>query len=127
VEDQADFAAVVGAMLSGTDRKWAIDRRERLSEALDRLGEGGIEAVLLDLRLPDATGLQAVDGVVGAFPDVAIVVMTSYERTMAEEALQRGAQDYIIKGEVNPEPQRRAAAGRRRRQPRCSGNPVRRP
>ena len=102
VEDQADFAAVIVAMLSGADRTWEIDRREQLGEALDRLGEGGIEAVLLDLRLPDATGLEAVDEVAGAFPDVAVVVMTSYDRTMAVEALQRGAQDYLIKGEVNP-------------------------
>jgi len=103
VEDQADFAAVIVAMLSGADRKWEIDRREQLHEALHCLAHGGIEAVLLDLRLPDATGYQAVDGIVGSFPDVAVVVMTSYDRTMAVEALQRGAQDYIIKGEVNPE------------------------
>ena len=102
VEDEPDFAAVVVAMLSNSDRRWEIERRERLAEALVRLGAGGIEAVLLDLRLPDATGFEAVDGVVGAFPDVAVVVMTSYDRTMAAEALQRGAQDYIIKGEVSP-------------------------
>jgi PAS domain S-box-containing protein len=101
VEDQADVAALIAAMLSGPDRTWEIDRREQLGEALERLAQGGIEAVLLDLRLPDAKGLEAVDGVVGSFPDVAVVVMTSYDRTMAVEALQRGAQDYIIKGEVN--------------------------
>jgi two-component system, cell cycle sensor histidine kinase and response regulator CckA len=102
VEDQEDFAAVVSVMLRNADRPWEISRTERLSEALDRLAAGGIEAVLLDLRLPDATGFEAVDGIVRAFPDVAVVVMTSYDPTMAAEALQRGAQDYIIKGEVNP-------------------------
>jgi len=101
VEDQADFAALIAVMLSVADPKWDIDRRERLDEALARLAEGGIEAVLLDLRLPDASGLHAVDAVVGSFPDVAVVVMTSYDRTMAVEALQRGAQDYLIKGDIN--------------------------
>jgi signal transduction histidine kinase len=89
-------------MLRSAERKWKISQAERLSEALARLGAGGIEAVLLDLMLPDARGFEAVDGVVRSFPDVAVVVMTSYDRTMAAEALQRGAQDYIIKGEVNP-------------------------
>ena len=101
VEDQPDFAALIAVMLSVADPKWDIDRRERLDEALARLAEGGIEAVLLDLRLPDASGLHAVDAVVGSFPDVAVVVMTSYDRTMAVEALQRGAQDYLIKGDIN--------------------------
>jgi signal transduction histidine kinase/response regulator of citrate/malate metabolism len=102
VEDEPDFAAVVGLMLRNADWPWEISRADRLSDALGRLAEGGIEAVLLDLRLPDATGLEAVEGVVRAFPDVAVVVMTSYDRMMATEALQRGAQDYIMKGEVNP-------------------------
>src|SRR5882672_6247842 len=89
-------------MLRNADWPWETSRAERLSDALDRLAGGGIEAVLLDLRLPDATGLEAVERVVRAFPDVAVVVMTSCDRTMAAEALQRGAQDYIMKGEVNP-------------------------
>jgi signal transduction histidine kinase len=103
VEDQPDFAALVSAMLRRADQPWAITHSQRVGEALDHLAGGGIEAVLLDLRLPDATGFEAVDRVVRAFPDVPIVVMTSYDRTMAAEALQRGAQDYIIKGELNPD------------------------
>jgi two-component system, cell cycle sensor histidine kinase and response regulator CckA len=102
VEDQPDFAAVVTTMLGSADRHWDIQRSERLSQALERLSAGGTEAVLLDLMLPDAKGFEAVDAVVRSFPDVAVVVMTSYDRTMAAEALQRGAQDYIMKGEVTP-------------------------
>jgi two-component system cell cycle sensor histidine kinase/response regulator CckA len=102
VEDQPDFAAVVSTMLGSADRHWDIQRSERLSQALEHLTAGGIEAVLLDLMLPDAKGFEAVDAVVRSCPDAAVVVMTSYDRTMAAEALQRGAQDYIIKGEVTP-------------------------
>ena len=102
VEDQPDFAALVTTMLGSAYRRWEIKRADRLSGALESLGKGGIEAVLLDLMLPDATGLEAVDGVVRSFPDVAVVVMTSLDETLAAEALRRGAQDYIIKDEVNP-------------------------
>ena len=103
VEAHPDFAKVVTLMLQNAGRPWNISRTEHVAGALDRLAAGGIEAVLLDLRLPDATGFDAVDRVVAAFPDVPIVVMTSYDRTLAAEALQRGAQDYIVKSEVNPE------------------------
>jgi signal transduction histidine kinase len=102
VEDQPDFAAVVRQMLRNADRPWQISETDRLAGALTCLSAGGIEAVLLDLRLPDASGFEAVDSVVAAYPDVPVVVMTSSDRTLAAEALHRGAQDYIIKGEVNP-------------------------
>src|SRR3989442_1600270 len=48
-------------MLQNSDRTWEISEVDRLAPALDCLAEGGIEAVLLDLRLPDATGFEAVD------------------------------------------------------------------
>ena len=102
VEDQPDFAAVVRVMLNNADVPWQIAVVDHLSAALDRLDGGGIEAILLDLRLPDATGFEAVDRVVARHPDVPVVVMTSYDRALAADALQRGAQDYIIKGDVNP-------------------------
>jgi len=101
VEDQADFAAVVGLMLRSSDPSWEINHVENLGRALEALAGGGIEAVLLDLRLPDARGFEAVDGVVSAFPDMPVVVMTSSDRTLAAEALQRGAQEYVMKGEVS--------------------------
>src|SRR5437899_2754125 len=47
-------------MLQNSDRTWEISEVDRLAPALDCLAEGGIEAVLLDLRLPDATGFEAV-------------------------------------------------------------------
>jgi signal transduction histidine kinase len=103
VEDQPDFAAVVAAMLRKAGRPWDICQSQRVAEALDHLAAGAIEVVLLDLRLPDASGFDAVDRMVSAYPDVPIVVMTSYDRTMAAGALQRGAQDYIVKDDLSPE------------------------
>src|SRR5450432_697640 len=89
-------------MLRTGDRAWEVTHAERLGEALRALAGGGIEAVLLVLMLPDAGGLEVVDRIVGAFPDVPIVVMTSCDATLAAEALQRGAQDYLVKSEANP-------------------------
>jgi signal transduction histidine kinase len=102
VEDEADAAHLLRALLPKGDRAWKITRAESVGEALNVLARGDIEAVLLDLMLPDAGGLEAVDRVVGAFPDVPVVVMTACDAALAGEALQRGAQDYILKGEASP-------------------------
>ncbi|MBI2923411.1 MAG: response regulator, partial [Planctomycetes bacterium] len=47
-----------------------------LGEALERLGRGGIDVVLLDLNLPDATGLETLRKLGGRFPEVPVVVLT---------------------------------------------------
>jgi PAS domain S-box-containing protein len=75
---------------------------ERLSDALSRLGEGNITVVLLDLSLPDATGLDTVDQVHTAAPDVPIVVLTGLDdEVLAVQAVQQGAQDYLVKGQFD--------------------------
>ena len=63
--------------------------------------DAGFDAALLDLSLPDSEGLETFDAVHEAAPDVAIVILTGYEdMRLAEEAVRRGAQDYLVKGRV---------------------------
>lgn len=72
-----------------------------LSAGLERLREGGIEVVLLDLSLPDAHGLETVRRALEAAPDLPIVVLTGLDdEALALRALQSGAQDYLVKGQV---------------------------
>lgn len=103
VEDQPDFAAMVEVMLRNAPDAWRPESVETLAAALARLQDTRFDAVLLDLRLPDARGFDAVEAVVAHHPELPVVVMTSYDRPMAAEALDRGAQDYLMKGELNPD------------------------
>ena len=80
-----------------------------LAEALAVLERHRFDIVLLDLGLPDATGLDAVTAMLECGPDLPIVVLSGLddERT-ALEAVLHGAQDYLIKGQVDRSLLRRA-------------------
>ena len=68
---------------------------------LQRLEAGGIDLVLLDLILPDSEGIETLAKVRDCAPRVPIVVLTSSDDdALALDALQRGAQDYLVKGYV---------------------------
>ena len=80
----------------------AVRTAESLADGLDRLQSGGVDLVLLDLGLPDSQGLETVDRLCGAWPDIPVVVLTGLagEET-GVEALRRGATDYLAKGEFS--------------------------
>jgi putative two-component system response regulator len=62
----------------------------------------GFAAVLLDLGLPDSKGLATLEKVLERFPTLPIIVLTGLEdENTGMEAVRRGAQDYIVKGQIN--------------------------
>ena len=68
-----------------------------------------VDVILLDLGLPDAQGLEAVKRARAAAPRVALVVLTGMDdEALAVQALQEGAQDYLIKGQIDRRGLRRA-------------------
>jgi signal transduction histidine kinase len=70
-------------------------------EAEECLTNHSVDLILLDLGLPDAQGLDAVRRARSAAPHVAIVVLTGRDdETLAALALKEGAQDYLIKGQI---------------------------
>src|ERR1700733_3684813 len=72
-----------------------------LHEAEDRLEKNEFDIILLDLNLPDVNGLAAVRRAQAAAPGVPLVILTGLDdETIAEQALQEGAQDYLIKGQI---------------------------
>jgi diguanylate cyclase (GGDEF)-like protein/PAS domain S-box-containing protein len=73
-----------------------------MSDAETRLAEPAIDVILLDLGLPDAQGLGAVRRAHAAAPRVPLVVLTGLDDdTVALQALQEGAQDYLVKGQID--------------------------
>ena len=81
----------------------------RLSEALEHVRDGAFDVVLLDLSLPDAHGMETVRRMLQAAPAVPIIVLTGLtDETVAVQAVQAGAQDYLVKGTVEGGPLARA-------------------
>ena len=73
-----------------------------LTEGLDRLAGGGIDAVLLDLALPDSSGIETLVRVREEHPGVPIVVLTALDdEQLALQAVACGAQDYLLKSRIH--------------------------
>ena len=105
VEDNADDSALVQSFLLESDGPPVeVERVIRVSEALEHLSGGGIELILLDLGLPDAEGMDAVEQLADDEHDVPVVVLTGLaDEGKAIEALRHGAQDYLLKNHMNGE------------------------
>jgi sigma-B regulation protein RsbU (phosphoserine phosphatase) len=77
---------------------------DRLAKGLARIAQGGVDAAIVDLALPDATDLDCVIKVRQAAPDLPIIVLTgSASDEKALRALRAGAQDYLVKGWADSE------------------------
>ena len=102
IEDHADYAHLLAKRLSKTNHpSLSVEHVERLDEGLEHIRQGGIDVVLLDLFLPDSQGLDTFLKFHEQAPEMPIVVLTGLkDETLGVEAVQKGAQDFLIKGEV---------------------------
>ncbi len=74
---------------------------ETMADAERHLSEHAVDVILLDLGLPDADGVEAVRRAHAAAPRTPLVVLTGTDdEVLALETLQEGAQDYLIKGQI---------------------------
>jgi two-component system cell cycle response regulator len=74
----------------------------RLEDALEMTRENNIDIILLDLMLPDSKGLDTFTKYHQSYPDIPVVVITALnDENLGIQAVQQGAQDYLIKGDIN--------------------------
>jgi diguanylate cyclase (GGDEF)-like protein len=89
--------------------EWSIEQFDvvqvaRLSEAFIQLSRTRFDAILLDLSLPDGYGLLTLKQMQAASPTIPIIVLSGFsDQSLAVEAVQNGAQDYLVKGQGQPE------------------------
>ncbi len=82
---------------------------ESMSAAEKHLAERAVDIVVLDLGLPDVQGLDAVRRARAAAPRVPLVVLTGLDdETLSTQAIREGAQDYLVKGQIETHGLRRA-------------------
>lgn len=81
----------------------SIETVDRLAFGAERLCQGRFDAVLLDLKLLDSTGLESFARLSSFVPRIPVVVVVGMEdEELAQEAVRRGAQDYLIREQVTP-------------------------
>ena len=102
IEDNRTDALLLRELLvAAQSRRFQVTTATRLGEALQRLAAESFDVVLLDLGLPDSRGLATFTALHGHAAAVPIIVLTGLDdETLAVEAVQAGAQDYLVKGQV---------------------------
>ena len=104
IEDSSSDANLLyQTFLKAGKSDWSLTITERLSEGIAEAKASHFDIVLLDLSLPDSDGLETVETFILAVPNVPAIVLTvASDEKLAIAAINKGAQDYLIKGEISP-------------------------
>ena len=110
VEDSAGDARLIRELITeGSARGIELAHVATMREAERHLELGAVDVVVLDLGLPDAQGLEAVRRAHSAAPRVPVVVVTGLDNeALAVEALKAGAEDFLVKGQIETRSLQRA-------------------
>ncbi|HWP92283.1 MAG TPA: diguanylate cyclase [Thermodesulfobacteriota bacterium] len=103
VEDDLSYAQLVQMILAkAKDASFEVEWKDRLQSALDRLSSEEYDLVLLDLSLPDSGGIDTFIKLHAQEPYAPVMLLTGTDdETLALKAVQMGAQDYLVKGDVD--------------------------
>ncbi len=103
IEDNPGDARLISEMLAeARGVNFDLECTNRLSPGLKRIGAGGIDVILSDLSLPDSQGLDTFAEVNAQAPSLPIIVLSGLDdEELAVKAVQEGAQDYLVKGQVD--------------------------
>jgi len=105
VEDNPGDARLIEVALA--EARWTqfeLERVDTLAAALARASQGGIDVMLLDLSLPDSSGIQTLREAYAQAREIPIVVFTGLDDDeLAFNAVNEGAQDFLVKGRADTE------------------------
>jgi pilus assembly protein CpaE len=103
IEDSPDYAALVQQWLAvRTDIAFVLNWTDSLQGGLNRLKQGGVDVILLDLGLPDSSGVETFTKTKLQAPGVPMILLSGdSSEQLALEMVRDGAQDYIVKRSCN--------------------------
>lgn len=100
IEDDPVYSKTIQAFIASAGR--SVERVDSLEAGFNRLAAGGIDLVLLDLSLPDSQGMLTLVRTRKQVPLLPIVVLTACDDDeIAMQAAQAGAQDYLVKDQLD--------------------------
>jgi PAS domain S-box-containing protein len=102
IEDDPLYAQAIRGLFMAKGVAFELEWASSLAAGLARLAQNDIDIVLLDLALPDSEGLETFNRIHRSVPDLPVIVLTvTNNDDLAIQAMQAGAQDYLVKGEIN--------------------------
>ncbi len=103
IENTLADAQMVIDILKETSGQFGIKLAHTISEGLEMLQQQKFDVTLLNLSLSDGSGVQMVDTILARFPQLPIIVLADADDAQtAAEAIRKGAQDSLVKGETPP-------------------------
>src|SRR4030043_1448587 len=102
IEDSIDDAELIKRKLEkSTDTKFQVMLARKLEDGLEQAEKNQPDLILSDLGLPDSHGLDTVTKILLAVPRIPLVVLSGFDdEATAIKAVQSGAQDYLVKGQL---------------------------
>jgi diguanylate cyclase (GGDEF)-like protein/PAS domain S-box-containing protein len=98
--EATDAAKILGQLSSTPEERFHVEWVTKLSSGIERLRQGGIGSIVLDLTLPDSHGIETLDQILHAAPAIPILILCGADaEEMARQAVRRGAQDYLVKNQ----------------------------
>lgn len=103
IEDNPADARLVKETLSeSNDIAYEFKYASMLSEGLKMISEDRFDLILLDLSLPDSTGLDSIKGIIKKIKDIPLIILTGTDDlNVVTQALKMGVQDYLVKGQFD--------------------------
>jgi DNA-binding NarL/FixJ family response regulator len=104
VDDHPLLRDGIGALIDGQSDMKVVAECSNGREAIQQFRAHKPDITLMDLQMPEMSGLDAIMSIRGEFPDARIIVLTTYAGDVqALRALQAGARAYLLKSQVHKE------------------------
>lgn len=102
IEDNEDDILLIKKIFSESGLTINLECTDRIEKGLTVLSDEDIDVVLLDIGIPGSQGLEAMGRISGKAPHTPVIVLTGYDdQRLGIESICKGAQDYLIKQEIN--------------------------
>ena len=99
--DAVEAEALQKVLGNAQEGAFIVEWVKQLSEGIDRLRAGGIDAIIAELTLPDSHGIDTFDQVFAAAPHTPILILSAADDDNLAKAMQHGAQGTLSKNDLN--------------------------
>src|SRR3984957_3701291 len=97
-----DARLIINSLTNEVQTRLIVEDVSKLSEGLERIAKGGVRAVIVDIEMPNARGVTAIETLLTTVPHIPILVLSAVDNeSVARQGVERGAYDYLLKSNLN--------------------------